>query len=60
MYFDFICKISATFLILKIIQLYMIKMYVVLRLKYPLLLSNFNENSIFLTDFRKIIKCQIS
>jgi hypothetical protein len=37
----------------------MIKMYTGLHVKYPLLLSDFNENLIFLTDFR-ILKYKIS
>jgi len=35
----------------------MIKMYIVLHIKYPLLLSDLNETSIiFSKDFRKILK----
>jgi hypothetical protein len=32
------------------------KMYIGLHVKYPLLLSDFNETSIYLTDFWKILK----
>jgi len=32
-------------------------MYIDLRVKYPLFLSDCNEIGIFSTDFRKILKC---
>jgi hypothetical protein len=35
-------------------------MCIVLHVKYQLFLSSFSENGIFITDFRKILKYQIS
>jgi len=35
-------------------------MYIGLHVKYPLFLSDFDENRIFLTDFPKIVKYKIS
>ena len=34
-------------------------MHIGLHVKYRLFLSDFNENLIFSTDFRKILKCKI-
>jgi hypothetical protein len=36
------------------------KMYIGLHVKCPLFFSDFNESWIFSTDFRKLLKCQIS
>ena len=36
------------------------KVYIRLHVKYPLFLSDFNENLIFLTHFRQVLKYQIS
>jgi hypothetical protein len=46
-------RLSKTFLILRIIERCLTKNIVVLRIKCPLLLSDFNETWIFSTDFRK-------
>jgi hypothetical protein len=53
----FSTNISQTFLILRRLQYDII---ISLHVKYPLFLSGFNETLIFLADFQKIIKCQIS
>jgi hypothetical protein len=47
-------------LILRRTERDMIKMYICLHVKYPLFLSDFNETWIFVTDFWKILKYQIS
>ena len=52
-------RFSETFLILRRNARDMIKMFIGLRVKYPLFLSAFNETWIFSTDFRKILKYQI-
>ena len=53
--------LSEKFLILRKNEREMIKTtYTGLQGNFPLFLSNFNENWIFLTDFRKILKYQIS
>ena len=50
--------LSEIFLILGWNQRDMIEMYIGLHVKYPLFLSNFNKNWIFLKDFQKITKYQ--
>jgi hypothetical protein len=53
--------LSEIFLILRRIQRDMIKnIYIGLHAKYPLFLSDFNATRIFSTDFRKILKYEIS
>jgi len=51
--------LSETFLILGRIQRDMIEMCIGLHVKYPIFLSDFNKNRIFLRDFQKITKYQI-
>jgi len=36
------------------------RMYIVLQVKYPIFLSDFNETRIFSIDFRLILKCRFS
>jgi hypothetical protein len=43
----------------KFLDGFLSKMHVVRHVKYPLFLSDFNENSIFSTDLRKILKYKI-
>jgi hypothetical protein len=53
--------LSEKFLILRRIERDMTKKYIGLHVvKYPLFLSYFNETTIFLTDFRKILKCRFN
>jgi hypothetical protein len=52
--------LSEIIFILKRIERDMIKMYIGLHVKYPLFLSDFNETWISSTDFRKLLKYQIS
>jgi hypothetical protein len=47
------------FLIVRRKERDMIKMYVDVHVKYPLVLSDFNETLIFWADFRKILKYQV-
>jgi len=51
---------SAAFLILRRNERDMMKMYIILHVKYTLFLSDFNEPWIFWAHFRKIVKYQIS
>jgi hypothetical protein len=52
--------LSKTFLILRINERDIIKMYIGLHVKCPLFLSGFNGSWIFSTSVRKILKYQIS
>jgi len=52
--------LSETFLILRKIGRDMIKRYISLHVKCPLFTSYFKETWLFSTDFRKILKYQIS
>jgi len=52
--------LSGTFFIINRIERDMTKKYVGLHVKYPLFFSGFNETWIISTDFRKILKYQIS
>jgi len=56
----FSTNLFETFLIQRITELDMIKMCIGLHVKYPLFLSEFKDTWIFSTDFRKIIKYQLS
>ena len=53
-------SLSGTFLIFRRTERDMIKSVYWSHVKYPLFLSDFNETWIFLTDFRKILRYQIS
>ena len=52
--------LTETFLILRRIERDMIKMYICLHVLYLLFSSHLNDTLIFPTDFRKILKYQIS
>ena len=52
--------LSETFLILRRNEWDMIKKYIGLHVKFPLFLSNFKDTWIFSSDFRKVLKYQIS
>jgi len=52
-------NLSETFNILRKIRRDVIKMYVGLHVRYPLILSDFNATYIFSTDFRKTVKYEI-
>jgi len=56
----YVQNVSETFLILRRIQWNHIINVLGLQVKYSLFLSDFNETWIFLTNFRKILKYQIS
>jgi len=53
-------RLSEIFLIPRWIQWDIINVHTLVYIKYPLLLSDFNETSILSTDFRKLIKLNIS
>jgi hypothetical protein len=52
--------LSDSFLVLRRIERDIIKMYIVILVTYPLFLSRINETLNISTDFRKILKYQIS
>ena len=52
--------LSETFLILRRIERVCSRMYIGLHVQYPLFLPDFNKTLIFLTDFPKVLKYQIS
>jgi hypothetical protein len=58
MCFDFLYNFEK-FLILIRLEQDIIKMSIVLHLKYPLFLSDFNEIWIFFRDFQKILRYEI-
>jgi len=60
LFFIFSTSFVGPFLILRRTERGMIKKYLGLYVNCPLFLSEFNENLIFSTDFRKIIQYQIS
>jgi len=59
--FDFLCKFCLKCFSFeeKFSEIWS-KAYIGLHVKWPLFLSDFNENWIFSTDFRRIFKCAIS
>ena len=55
----FSTSLSETFLIQEKLREILSKMYIGLRVKCLLFLSDFNETCVFSTDFRKILKYQV-
>ena len=61
MCFDFLCTLCLKHLSFsEELTEILLKMYTGLHVKYPLFLLDFNEIRILSTDFRKILKFQIS
>jgi hypothetical protein len=59
MFWFYLQLLSEIFLTVRRIKRDKIKMFNGIHVKYPLLLSDFNETWIFSTDFRKKLKYQI-
>jgi hypothetical protein len=59
MCFDFLYNFFLFFILRRMSEIWS-KMYIGLHVKYPLLLSDFNETWLASTDFHDILKYQIS